>query len=179
MNRNQRNQNIEFIKLVRAGKRTPWEGQVISWFTDDDGNYIYNEHCIAPGKFSEFKKLVGGNHIVFQLDPESKPIGTVPAELIIDQSRPSIGQRIKKVVTDIFHVDQHPGQLIELRRQEVREKLRQRRLKQEQKVELPCSPEHCVAGWEPDRATHNWLVTSSKLINEINYNNGIQRYTRR
>jgi hypothetical protein len=102
MNRDQRKRNIEFIKQVRAGKKEPWEGLTATWFLDDDGNYTFRDHVISPDKFDEFKRLVGGTHLVFSPAPNCYPIGTDPDVLIAEREERTLGQKVKDLIHDIF-----------------------------------------------------------------------------
>jgi hypothetical protein len=102
---------IQTIKDVASGTHVikPWSGMTIIWHVNEAGIYS----CIdASGKIyttceadrAEFFQKMGGQNLIFQLDPASKPIGTNPEDgftRVIEQPI-SIGQRIKK----ILHLDQ-------------------------------------------------------------------------
>ncbi len=100
MNKEQRKQNLEFIKRIRAGKVEPWEGQTALWFLNDDGDYTFGPHVIAADKLAEFTKLVGGKHLIFRPAEGCMPIGTDP-DLHLSE-RPSLIDRAKDMIDTVI-----------------------------------------------------------------------------
>jgi hypothetical protein len=169
-----RKQHIELIREITSGKKLlPWDGKTILWTKDNDGNFVYKAHVVSQSDFDSFTNIMGGKHLCMAPDNDCKPIGTIPDEVIETRS---IGKRIKEVVSDLFHIEQHPEQRIEQKRKRVMEGLAERRERQEQERKKKAEPipghDFITAGFRPT-VKHLEIMENLRELNMNIRNYGI------